>query len=150
MDDITESDRVIVGVDGSRCSAEVLRYAAGLARALGVRLEAVIAWTYPTLAEPYPMPGWSPEEEAAHTLDSTIGVAFGDDPPDDLRRSVVAGPAARTLIHLSETTRMLVVGSRGHGGFTGLLLGSVSMACAQHAQCPVLIYHEPKPREQAS
>jgi len=64
-----------------------------------------------------------------------------DDPPD-LTRQVIAGPPSRTLIELSADSAMLVLGSRGHGGFAGLLLGSVSAACGEHAYCPVLIVHK--------
>jgi nucleotide-binding universal stress UspA family protein len=60
---------------------------------------------------------------------------------DDVKieRRVVEGPAASVLVDESRAADLLVVGSRGHGGFTGLLLGSVSQQCAQHAECPVVI-----------
>jgi nucleotide-binding universal stress UspA family protein len=56
-----------------------------------------------------------------------------------LRTDVIEGRAARVLVHESRRARMLVVGARGRDGFTGMVLGSVSTACAQHAHCPVLI-----------
>ena len=83
----------------------------------------------------------SPQEDATDILDRAIEDAFDDDPPD-LTRQVIAGPPSRTLIELSADSAMLVLGSRGHGGFAGLLLGSVSAACGEHAYCPVLIVHK--------
>jgi nucleotide-binding universal stress UspA family protein len=78
-------------------------------------------------------------------LDETVQAAFGDQPLPGLRREVREGGAARVLIEASRGATMLVVGSRGHGGFTGLLLGSVSSNVAEHAPCPVLIIHGDQP-----
>jgi nucleotide-binding universal stress UspA family protein len=63
---------------------------------------------------------------------------------------IAAGPPAAVLIKKSETASMLVLGSRGRGGFAGLLLGSVSTACSQHAHCPVLVMHSMKPHKDAA
>lgn len=136
----THSDRIVVGVDGSESSVAALRYAAHLATALDKPLHVVTTWTAPPI-EPYLAIEWSPEEFAGEVLDGAIAEAFGDAPPHGLTRAVLLGSAARTLIGLSDTSSMLVLGSRGHGGFVGLLLGSVSAACAEHAHCPVLIVH---------
>ncbi|GLI28604.1 universal stress protein [Agromyces rhizosphaerae] len=135
-----ERQRILVGVDGSAPSIEALRYGARLADALDAPLEAVTTWTFPPVMGAYVVDGWTPDEDAQGILDDSIAEAFGDDPPD-LARTVLAGPAAGTLIEESRRARMLVLGSRGHGGFAGLLLGSVSAACAAHAHCPVLILH---------
>ena len=134
-------DRIVVGVDGSSSSVAALRYAARMATALDAPLEAVITWSYPAFVDPYLVAHWSPEEDAEEALAAAISRAFDDDPPEDLVRTVLAGPPAPSLIDLSKTSAMLVLGSRGHGGFVGMLLGSVSAACAQHAHCPVLIVH---------
>lgn len=141
MERHTSADRIVVGVDGSESSVEALRYAAPLAEVLNVPVEAVITWTYPPFTPANLLAEWHPEQDAEQILADAIIEAFGEQPPSELTRTVLQGPPAATLIDLSETSGMLVVGSRGHGGFVGLLLGSVSAACAEHAHCPVLIVH---------
>ena len=141
MTENIDTNRVVVGVDGSPSSIAALRYAARLATALDTGLEAVTVWSYPAFSEPVVLVEWTPERDAAAILDEAVRRAFGDSPPAGLTRTVLPGPAARTLIGLSRHCGMLVLGTRGHGGFTGLLLGSVSNSCAQHAHCPVLIMH---------
>lgn len=140
--DTIDTDRIVVGVDGSDSSIAALRYAARMATALDAPLEAITTWTYPPITEPYLLAEWSPQEDAEQILDTAVTEAFGGNPPEGLTRTVLPGSAARTLIRVSETSGMLVLGSRGHGGFVGLLLGSVSAACAEHARCPVLIVHD--------
>lgn len=139
MDASAHSDRILVGVDGSEPSIEALRQAARLAIAFDRPIEAVTTWTFPAFTSPYVAMEWDPAKDAAAALDAAVAEAFGDDPPARLTRTVVAGPAASTLIDMSESASLLVLGSRGHGGFAGLLLGSVSAACAEHAHCSVLI-----------
>lgn len=136
-------ERVIVGVDGSDSSIQALREAARLARALDADLVAIATWRDPA-AYGYIAPDWSPQVQAREKLQNSIDTAFGDDVPDRLQVSVLEGPPARTLIKASAGAAMLVVGSRGHGGFAGMLLGSVSAACAEYAHCPVLVYHQPR------
>lgn len=140
-DENAAADRVIVGVDGSASSIAALRYAARIADALGAPLEAVTTWSSPPFADTYLVPSWSPKDDARSVLDAAVEQAFGAEPPP-LKRTVLLGPAAGVLIGLSRRAGMLVLGSRGHGGFAGLLLGSVSAACAAHAHCPVLIVRD--------
>ena len=136
-----QPDRVIVGVDGSASSITALRYAARIAAAFDAPLEAVTTWAFPRLADAYIVAHWSPEEDARAVLDAAVEQAFGSQPPAGMVGTVLPGPPARTLVDLSGSAGMLVLGSRGRGGFAGLLLGSVSTACAAHAHCPVLIVH---------
>lgn len=134
--------RIVVGVDGSALSLVALRTAHRLAVLLECHLQAVTVWSYPAaLAVPIPSTEWAPRVEAANALDETLAEAFGEELPEGLRKTVVAGPPAQVLIEASRGGEMLVVGSRGRGGFAGLLLGSVSSAVAAHAHCPVLIVH---------
>jgi nucleotide-binding universal stress UspA family protein len=134
--------RVVVGVDGSDCSLDALRRGVTVATSLGGTLEAVYAWRYPTSMGGYPMDGWSPEGDAAAALDAALGEVFGAERPDWVDAVLREGRPAHVLVEESDGAELLIVGSRGHGGFTGLLLGSVSSACAEYAKCPVLIMHK--------
>ncbi|TDN91605.1 universal stress protein [Microbacterium sp. BK668] len=137
--------RVLVGVDGSASSVEALRYADGVSKALGRPLEVITTWVSPMSGGYYSRGEWPPEDDAQAAQRDAIATVFGDTPPPRLSARVVPGPAASTLIEESKTAGMLVLGSRGHGGFAGMMLGSVSSACAHHAHCPVLIVRGPAP-----
>jgi len=138
----TGEGRIVVGVDGSQPSRQALRWGARLAVIFGARVEAVTAWDFPAsfgwAAQP---PEWDPAGDMEKVLDDTVRAVFADQPPAGLQRQVCEGGAARVLLEASRGAIMLVVGSRGHGGFTGLLLGSVSANVAEHASCPVLVVH---------
>ncbi|MEO7007013.1 MAG: universal stress protein [Terrimesophilobacter sp.] len=131
--------RIVVGIDGSEASINALRYAVRVATAWGVPLEAICVWAYPPFFATDPPANWWPEEEAEKTLADVSHTVFGDTAPSWFRATVNRGTPARVLLDASESAEMLVLGSRGHGGFVGLLLGSVSTTCSQHARCPVLI-----------
>ncbi len=139
---------VVVGVDGSPTSLQALRWAKFLADTTGSTMQAVIAWQPP--AE-YGWSGlgwptdWDPAADAGRVLDEAVRSTFGAEPPAGLERTVHEGNAAQALLDAGHGARQLVVGSRGHGGFAGLLLGSVSAACAEHATCPVLVVHGSTP-----
>lgn len=129
---------IVVGVDGSQTSKEALRWAMRLASALECEVEAITAWEFPviiTMAGGGVLPGtWVPEEDAREVLEKTVSeVAPG------ARAVVTEGHPANVLIDASKNAEMIVVGSRGLGGFRGALLGSVSSAVSQHAKCPVLV-----------
>lgn len=143
MSTVADPTRIVVGVDGSDSSIEALRYAATLSTALERPLEVVTTWVSPMAGSYYSRGDWPPEDDAKSLQREAIIEAFGDTPPVGLTARLIAGPAASTLIEESATAGMLVLGSRGHGGFVGLLLGSVSATCAEHAHCPVLIVHRP-------
>jgi nucleotide-binding universal stress UspA family protein len=132
---------VVVGVDGSPASEDALRWAADYARLTNSPLLAVSAWHWPvTMVVALPVPeGFDPVSEAQTSLDSILAEVLGKDPGVAVTTQVVGGPAAQVLIEASRGARLLVVGSRGHGGFSGLLLGSVSEHCARYATCPVLV-----------
>jgi nucleotide-binding universal stress UspA family protein len=134
--------RIIVGVDGSPSSIEALRRAARVATGLGAEMDAVISWDFPSSYGMGAVPvDWSPEADATAVLDGALKTVFGEHRPAGLRAVVREGYAPKVLLDASAGAEMLVVGSRGHGGFVGLLLGSVSAHCAEHANCPVLVVH---------
>ncbi len=141
------ADAIVVGVDGSPASQQALRWARFLSETTNSPLAVVSVWdpsgVYGWAAGSWSaMPvDWNPSLEAQRSLDSTVDAVFGVQRPVGLKSAVVEGNVARVLLEVTRGARMLVVGSRGHGGFAGLLLGSVSSACAEHATCPVLVVH---------
>jgi nucleotide-binding universal stress UspA family protein len=138
--------KIVVGLDGSQRSIAALRRAAELAQALGARIELVAVWQYPSIAGGgYPVDAVLFESWARDSITEAKGQVWGAAPPEGLTALVRSGSPARILIEESRGADMLVVGSRGHGGFAGLMLGSVSMAVAEHAKCPVLVVHDVPP-----
>jgi nucleotide-binding universal stress UspA family protein len=138
-------ETVVVGVDGSPPSTSALTWAARYADAIGASLRAVLAWHYPTAAGLPPI-GHAPEPVTSQVeqsryeiLDKAIESACRDLPAMQVDREVVYGHPAQALIDESRGADLLVVGSKGRGGFTGMLLGSISAHCVAHALCPVTV-----------
>jgi nucleotide-binding universal stress UspA family protein len=136
--------RIVVGVDGSPASIRALQWAGRVGGALQVPILAITAWEYPAMygASAIGMSGWRPDEDAGHSLNDAIDEAFGDHKPTDLQTEVVQGYPSKVMLDAGDRAEMLVLGSRGHGGFVGLLLGSVSAHCAELATCPVVVVHD--------
>lgn len=134
---------IIVGVDGSESSKNALRWAARLAPSMNATVHAIVAWEYPIVfGLEGGIPGaWKPDETAKEILNNSLDAVFGKARPAGLKGSISQGHATFVLLDASKDAEMLVVGSRGLGGFSGLLLGSISSACAEHAKCPVLVVH---------
>jgi nucleotide-binding universal stress UspA family protein len=142
-DDVASSrGRIVVGVDGSAPSNDALRWAGRIGAALGLKIDAITSWEFATS---YGMGGvpldYRPDTDAAQVMSEALTAVFGDAVPDGLRSVVREGHPAKILLDASNEAEMLVVGSRGHGGFVGQLLGSVSAPCATHASCPVVVIH---------
>lgn len=145
--------KIVIGTDGSPGARRALRWALGEARLRGAKLCVVHAWMVPlidALPEPWVLgltpPGPSAEEvhdhlrgEAGRQLEAWVAEAREEEPTVEIEGELVEGRAARALIEAAHDADLLVVGSRGRGGFGGLLLGSVSHQCAQHAPCPLVI-----------
>ncbi|QIZ99497.1 universal stress protein [Leifsonia sp. PS1209] len=140
-DRIHPGGRIVVGVDGSAASFSALRRGARIAESLGCSLVGLTVWEYPQAWPGYMIDGWSPEADAEAIAENAAEEVFGSAVPSWYSTVVRSGSPARQLIAESEGAEMLIVGSRGLGGFTGLLLGSVSRSCAEHADCPVLVIH---------
>jgi nucleotide-binding universal stress UspA family protein len=135
---------IVVGFDGSSPSDAALERGVVMARALSVPLRVIAVWQSPRTLGGYPMSGWTPEEDLRLMIDTAVVETFGAAAPAWFSAQTIEGTPAQVLIRESRDAQMLVVGSRGHGGFAGLLLGSVSSACAEHATCPVLVMHTAK------
>ncbi len=142
----SQEKKIVVGVDGSAPSLLALRWAAEAAGKQGCELVVLNAW----LASPPPLAGPSatyavhddaaPSAEAAkERLLGAIQDVLGEDPPILVLPVVQEGNTAKLLIDASADAAMLVVGTRGLGGFAGLMLGSVSQHVAVHARCTVVI-----------
>jgi nucleotide-binding universal stress UspA family protein len=137
---------VLVGVDGSPANEPAVGFAFEEAALRGTDLTALHAWTHPVRAEPGDMrplvynPADVEAEEERVLAEALAG--WRDKYPDvTVRRRLIRGHTRQALIDATEQAQLVVVGSRGRGGFTGLLLGSVSQAVLHHAACPVAIVH---------
>jgi nucleotide-binding universal stress UspA family protein len=138
---IAEPGRIVVGVDGSDQSKIALRWARHLAEITGSRVEAVMAWHPFSYVWTLAAPEWDPRDDAEKALRAIIEEVWEGERPAGVRAIAKEGIPAKVLLDQSKDATMLVLGSRGHGGFAGLLLGSVSASCAAHATCPVLVVH---------
>ncbi|CNE89974.1 Universal stress family protein [Mycobacterium tuberculosis] len=141
----TEPGRVVVGVDGSAASRPALAMAFAEAALHGLSVHAVAAW------EPAPVKGLPPlvDEDgiraaATRRLEQLMAPSRDLHPGVDAQAEVRVGPPRDVLLDAAQDARLLVVGSRGLGGFRGLMLGSVSHALVQHAPCPVAVVHAPR------
>jgi nucleotide-binding universal stress UspA family protein len=154
---------IVGGVDGSAGARHALRWATAEARLRGSRLLVVHAWRFGYTGVPgggygyldgpleiFPGGGLSDMHRAAEELleEETAGLD-AEAEGIEIERRVVEGGAAEVLVEAAAEGDLLVVGSRGHGGFAGLLLGSVSQQCAHHAHCPVVIVQAPRPAARA-
>jgi len=135
---------IVVGVDGSPGSRTALTWAAAEAADHGADLVVLNVWEH-TLMPPAGSVSVSeryvpdPSQRTADDLLSVIKETLGEDPPVPIQPRVKQGRPAKVLIEESTNADLLVVGKRGHGGFAGLVLGSVSQHVAAYAECPVTV-----------
>lgn len=136
--------QIVVGVDGSEVSMAALEFALKAASIHDCDLVAVHVWDYPAIAMPgsvvpvaYDRQEFS-ERESALLAESLAGCQERY-PNVNIIRRVETGEARQVMLDISAGCRLVVVGSRGHGGFTGMLLGSTSQALLHHAEAPVAV-----------
>jgi nucleotide-binding universal stress UspA family protein len=135
---------IVVGVDGSKPSLDALRWAGRQAELTGSPLVAVIAWHYPTAYWTPAVPeGVDFGGDAKRALDKAVDEAFDGKPPVPVTTVVAEGSPAYALISIAAKADLIVVGSRGHGAFSGMLLGSVSEHAVTNADCPVVVVRHP-------
>jgi nucleotide-binding universal stress UspA family protein len=135
---------IVAGVDGSPPSIEALHWAVGRADLTGGTVDAVIAWQPPFSTSGL---GWAPlagldDIDYAGLAGKALGAAVATvSPPPSVkvRELVIEGNPAQALLDVAKGADLLVVGSRGHGGFAEALLGSVGARCVHHARCPVVV-----------
>jgi nucleotide-binding universal stress UspA family protein len=146
-EEVRAMGQIVVGIDGSSCSRHALRFAADEARLRGESLRVVSAWQVPVavymgsnIAPVLDPAGFS--ALAREGAEKEIAEVLGSQTDPSVELTMREGNAAKILVEESDTASMLVVGSRGRGGFAGLLLGSVSQQCVAHAQCPVTVVHQ--------
>jgi nucleotide-binding universal stress UspA family protein len=130
---------VVVGVDGSAASVAALAWAARYGSATGAKVQALLAWHYPGPIERTPdQIREQTDEQMKATLDEAVAKAVpGQTSSVEIRLGY--GPPSQVLIEVSKEADLLVVGSHGHGAWTGMLVGSVSIHCVTGAHCPVVV-----------
>lgn len=140
-------DRIVVGVDGSEASQAALLWALEEGRVRSAQVDVVTAWhepyVAPTMAAVVPDPAVF-SEAADRTVDRAIDDAGAAADGLTIERHVIRGNAASALLDVAKGAALLVVGSRGRGGFAGLLLGSISQQVVHHATCPVVVVPQPR------
>jgi nucleotide-binding universal stress UspA family protein len=142
---------IVVGVDHSSGAKAALRFALDEARLRHAALRVVHAWQLGYVGTPgieASSTAFGAELDlrsgAQDALEESLRETIPDTDGVELERRVVEGAAASVLVDESRDADLLVVGSRGLGGFRGLLLGSVGQQCAHHAACPVVIVPHPQ------
>ena len=136
------SHRIVVGIDGSASSVKAAEWAATQAELTGAVLEVLMTWEWPaSYGWSLPIPSdYDPEKDSERALDKALEPVRQAHPAITIAPSVAEGHPAPLLVDASKGAELLVVGSRGHGEFAGMLLGSVSEHCAANAHCPVLVF----------
>ena len=140
--DVTvKSRRIVVGIDGSPASFSALEWAVSQAELTNASLEIVAAWEWPRSFGWSLIPeGYDPETDLQKMIDPILATLRATHPLVSVDAKIVEGHPAPVLINESKGATLLVVGSRGHGEFIGMLVGSTSEHCVANAACPVVVF----------
>ena len=130
--------RIVVGVDGSDASLDAIRWALRQAQLTDSELEAVTSWDFPSQVAELVADDIDWDGRAKALLDDAL-TAVDAEGDVTITRTTTQGHPAQVLTDASTDADLLVVGSRGHGGFVGMMLGSVSVHVSAHADCPVVV-----------
>ena len=145
---MSRANKIVVGVDGSESSKTALRWALGEARLRNVEVEVIHTWSLTPMVDPMGFAAYVPIEEISAAAKSVVEQVMKSVEEfvgkTKVSTKISRGPAAATLLEAAKDAELLVVGRRGHGGFMGLLLGSVAEQVAHHAPCPVVIVADEK------
>ena len=143
--------RIVVGVDGSAGAARALEWAAAQAARTDAVLEIICCWLYPATLAPFGLPPAAADyrEVTRRITDEAVARVADLEPDVAVETRIVEKAPALALVDASTGADLLVVGSRGLGGFKTLLLGSVSQHCTAHARCPVLVVRSPLAHDDA-
>lgn len=139
---------IVVGVDGSSGSQRALDFALDEGVLRGAEVRAICTWDYPpTYNAGFVVPFEGLEDGAAAILADAVALATEkrSAATPSVTSTVRYGHASEALVDEAKDATLLVVGSRGHGGFVGMLVGSISQGCVTHAPCPVVVVPEPTP-----
>lgn len=139
---------VVVGVDGSENSKEALRWAVEFAHKYDSVVEATAVWQIPVAYSSmiaYLEPEQKVAKRTSEMLAETVRDAVGED--SGVIEKVLRGIPAEKLVDLSKSAQLLVLGTRGHGAFAGMLLGSVSQHCVAHSKCPFVVIPDHKDKK---
>lgn len=134
--------KIVVGVDGSEGSVAALRWALEEAQRREARVDVIHAWHHP-YTDGMAAYTVDQEEHERRILDRSLAAAGPAAPGVRVETILTHGGAASILLDAAKGADLLVVGSRGRGGFLGVLLGSVSQHCAHHTPCPLVIVPRP-------
>jgi nucleotide-binding universal stress UspA family protein len=141
----SDTEKIVVGFDGSDSSLDALGWAVRQTVLTDSTLEIVMTWEWPTSygwAVPIP-DDFDPESDVRKALDTAVADILNDHPGLKVETQLINGHPAPALVEASKGADLLVVGSRGHGEFVGMLVGSVSEYCVTNAHCPVLVHRVP-------
>jgi nucleotide-binding universal stress UspA family protein len=148
--------RIVVGVDGSAHARQALRFALAEAALRGARVVVVGSWAVPPLAATgvgmipaFDLLRTELADSASEVLSRELAEVADAAAGVEVEQHLAQGDAAGVLVEAAAGAELLVVGSRGRGGVTGTVLGSVSRACLHHAPCPVAVVHDAGPTERS-